>query len=761
MRKLILGVVAMAGILASQPCAAQITAQAVRDSISRGVSYLRRQQKPNGNWSPYRNQPGGVTAICTLALINSGVPKEDPAIQKGIFYLRNLGNPDSTYATALQTMVFCAADPDTDRLLIRRNVEWLEKTQRKNGGWTYGDRDTEAADESNSQFAILALNEADRVGVTVSRETWRAADEYWRRRQKKDGSWGYVSTPGSGSMTCAGLASMIITSRQLSEGDAKVIAGNVHCCNKIDNNPRIQRGSKWMAKNFSVARNPGSSQGGTGRWPLYYLYALERVGRMSGQRFIGDHDWYREGAELLVQRQDLLDGSWTGTLGRQDVSTAMALLFLSKGRRPVVVSKLQHSKDQQWNRHRNDIANLVRYVEPRWKRELNWQYVNAKAATAADLLQSPVLFLSGKDGLSLSKNAKAALRDYVNQGGFLFAEACCNDQAFDRDFRQLMKELFPDSALRPLPPDHPIWFAEQRIDPNHIRPLWGLDSCCRTSVVYCPQNLGCYWELYRGIGVSYPMDVQKEIDSVLGIGANVLAYATGRQLRDKLDVPTLAKDSDLMAFQRGSLQIAKLQHNGGSDDAPSALVNLLRMTKQQLEIPVVLQRKLVDATSPQLPDFPLLFAHGRRDFTFTEAQRVALRRYLDNGGLLFGDAICASPEFVKAFRREVAALYPGKQLQRLPANHPLYSKQFRGYDIDMVKVRRADESAPDEPMAARLQVIPPLLEVLEHDQRIVVIFSPYDLSCALENHSAMDCTGYVREDAYRLGINTILFGLQQ
>ena len=47
------------------------------------------------------------------------------------------------------------------------------------------------------------------------------------------------------------------------------------------------------------------------------------------------------------------------------------------------------------------------------------------------------------------------------------------------------------------------------------------------------------------------------------------------------------------------------------------------------------------------------------------------------------------------------------------------------------------------------------------DDRIAVIFSPYDISCALENHSSMDCTGYIREDAARLGINVILFALQQ
>ena len=41
---------------------------------------------------------------------------------------------------------------------------------------------------------------------------------------------------------------------------------------------------------------------------------MERAGRLTGQRFFGDHDWYREGAEELVHTQDKLQGFWRGAL---------------------------------------------------------------------------------------------------------------------------------------------------------------------------------------------------------------------------------------------------------------------------------------------------------------------------------------------------------------------------------------------------------------------------------------------------------------
>ena len=45
---------------------------------------------------------------------------------------------------------------------------------------------------------------------------------------------------------------------------------------------------------------------------LYYLYGLERVGRLTAQRFIGEHDWYREGADHLVNEEIAGADYWKG-----------------------------------------------------------------------------------------------------------------------------------------------------------------------------------------------------------------------------------------------------------------------------------------------------------------------------------------------------------------------------------------------------------------------------------------------------------------
>jgi hypothetical protein len=55
--------------------------------------------------------------------------------------------------------------------------------------------------------------------------------------------------------------------------------------------------------------------------------------------------------------------------------------------------------------------------------------------------------------------------------------------------------------------------------------------------------------------------------------------------------------------------------------------------------------------------------------------------------------------------------------------------------------------------------VPPQLEGIRVDGHYVVIFSPYDLSCAMENTSLSQCEGYTREDATRIAINVLLYAL--
>jgi len=755
-------------LLLVRPVAGELTDEQVRNAIRRGVAFLTNDQKADGHWTEYSIYTGGVTGLATLALLSAGEDVDSPTVKKALSYLQALDPPDTVYSAALQTMALCAGEPDKDRLLIARNVKWLESVQlregRRKGAWGYGSNKG-SGDNSNTQFALLALHEAARVDVEVQRQTWELALDYWTRTQREDGSWGYTEDePATGSMTCAGIASVVICTSMIRDGDARVVGDSVDCCRASTDNSSVERGLQWLGRYFSPSRNP-SPLNLRQRHLYYYLYAVERVGRMTGQRFIGKHDWYRAGSASLLDVHDDFRGLWVGEGPAEDVpavATSLALLFLSKGRRPVVLSKLRYGEGRQWDLHQQAVHKLTGRIEQRWKRDLTWQTIDARAATVADLLETPVLFISGKDAFTLNPEQKESLRQYINQGGFIFAERCCGGAGFERSFRELMRELFPDSSLRLLPQDHPIWFAEERVNPKYIRPLLGIEACCRTSVVYSPQDLSCYWELHRGMRNSdFPRAIQEEIEACLRIGENVVTYATGRELKNKLDRPPIALRQPADDLERSVLQVPKLAHAGGSDDAPNALPNLLNFLRSQAHLRTGIDNRLISATSEALFDYPILFLHGRREFRLSPAERTALASFIERGGVIFGDAICASEAFADAFRREMQAILPGQALRRIEPAHPLFTRAFRGYDLAKVKLRDPQARTADDPLRANLTEIAPYLEGILVNDHFAVIFSPYDLSCALENSTSLECKGYVKEDAARLATNVILYLLQQ
>ncbi len=783
MRPLVLAsLLAVMPIMPMRPAVAQeIEASRVAKAIQQGVDYLKRRQRADGSWEEWMNAPGGVTALCTLALLNSGVPPTDPCIAKALTRIRK-SQLASTYVASLETMVLCRAEPSRDLVTIRRNVAWLERKQVPDGpakgAWAYP---VGSGDNSNAQFALLALHEAEQIGVEVSGQTWRWAKAYWEDCQNIDGSWGYQKgNPGTGSMTCAGIASLVIVRDRVNPADAQVDGDRIRCCGaqRENINDRLQNGLAWLGRNFSVTANPGSARQ---LWTFYYLYALERVGRMTAQRFIGGHDWYREGADFLVGKQDAMSGFWRGAGSAEmdeEIATSLVLLFLAKGRRPVVLAKLKHTTPSDWNQHRGDVANLTRYIESRWKRELTWQVVDLKAATSEDLQQTPVLYLCGSQSPLPEAPAEQdrlaqKLRDYLDRGGFLLAEAYCNPMDFDTGFRQLMTKIFPEPeyALRMLPAEHPAWYAEEAVDPNHLRPLLGVDFGCRTAVIYVPPDppeqprpsLSCLWELYRsGRDQSYSPAVAGQIHAAMALGANIVAYATNREVRGKdTFFPTVSTQRAIDRVERGKLYVATVQHAGGCGAAPRALGNLLNAVSRELRIRVDSQQRMLSLDDPAIFNHVVLFMHGRNSFRLNDTERKQLKTYLERGGVLFADSICASGAFTESFRREMAAILPEGPLKPIPADHAMWTPLYGGFDLKSVARRDPQVRGSGDPLKAAVHRVPPSLEGITLEDRYAVIFSPYDLSCALEKQDSLECQGYTREDAARIGINVLLYALQE
>jgi len=533
------------------------------------------------------------------------------------------------------------------------------------------------------------------------------------------------------------------------------------CCEKNAAMEKVDLAFKWLAKYFTVQTNPG--KGNNTR--LYYLYGLERAARLAGRRFVGPHDWYRDGAKHLLRIQNPNNGYWVTPNGHGEdnklVATSFALLFLSKGKRPVAIGKFDHGV-KDWDLHPKGIHYLTRRLETEWKTKLNWQTVRAEDSIVDDLLETPVLFISGKDAIGLKKSEKDTLRSYLENGGFLFGEAydgdgCGKALEYDKAFRELMEELFPGTALERLDKAHPIWNAHYNLLWNDERPLLGLQACCRTSVVYCPTNLSCYWSLDQPAvmdDAGLNGKLRKRIEYCSQLGVNVVAYATGRDLKEKGETPRVIDKKFEMLTDR-VLVFPKLEHGGGADDAPNAWRHILKHVETNLSLDMKTDKKVIGPTFEALADHPFVFVHGRQAFTFSEEQREAIRDSLQSGGFIFADSICASESFTESFRSEMKEIL-GEPLRPIDPGHEIWTNPRYGYTIDRVTLRIKD---PKVAGGFREEVRRPELEGAEIGGRLAVIFSPNDLSCALENVQKSQCTGYTHDDAKKIGFNVILYYL--
>ena len=102
--------------------------------------------------------------------------------------------------------------------------------------------------------------------------------------------------------------------------------------------------------------------------------------------------------------------------------------------------------------------------------------------------------------------------------------------------------------------------------------------------------------------------------------------------------------------------------------------------------------------------------HGRTAFRLTDAERQRLRQYVERGGMLFADSICASEAFTESFRREMAAIFPDHPLEPIPPTDPLLTPAYGGFDLSTVTRHDPEKSAGPGPLKATERKVAPTLE---------------------------------------------------
>jgi len=91
---------------------------------------------------------------------------------------------------------------------------------------------------------------------------------------------------------------------------------------------------------------------------------------------------------------------------------------------------------------------------------------------------------------------------------------------------------------------------------------------------------------------------------------------------------------------------------------------------------------------------------------------------------------------------------------------PLYKIASQaGIDLSSVKCRR--ENPEGTGAEKELRTRPVMLEGIKIDGRWVVVYSKYDIGCAIEGHKSADCLGHDKESALRVASAVVLYSLRR
>ncbi len=184
-------------------------------------------------------------------------------------------------------------------------------------------------DNSNTQFAIMALWAARRHGVPMER-TLALVEERFRVSQHGTGAWGYlfVGPQDKDAMTCVGLIGLAVGHGSENDLRGGGKAPNIKPGAGKAKDEAILRGLRALGKFLD---HPGTKRA-QGKASAYFLWSVERVGVLYNLKTIGNKDWYRWGVDLLLPAQKA-NGSWfmSGYPGSTTpLDTSMALLFLKR-----------------------------------------------------------------------------------------------------------------------------------------------------------------------------------------------------------------------------------------------------------------------------------------------------------------------------------------------------------------------------------------------------------------------------------------------
>jgi len=209
-------------------------------------------------------------------------------------------------------------------------------------------------------------------------------------------------------------------------------------------------------------------------------------------------------------------------------------------------------------------------------------------------------------------------------------------------------------------------------------------------------------------------------------------------------MPAPSYDTEQPAFP-SDIKVARLHYSGGGDWywGASAIPNFLQFVRSNSSIATDTVEYTVSIMDPDLFKYPFLFATGHSVVDFSPEESDRLRRYLSQGGFLFVNDSYGMDE---SFRKEMAELFPEREIVELPFDHELYHS-FYDFPNGPPKIHEHDNR-------------PPRGYAIILDGRVVLYFLvESDIGDGWEDPQVHNNPEEKRQAAFRMGLNILTYAL--
>ena len=193
--------------------------------------------------------------------------------------------------------------------------------------------------------------------------------------------------------------------------------------------------------------------------------------------------------------------------------------------------------------------------------------------------------------------------------------------------------------------------------------------------------------------------------------------------------------------KEGAIQCGMLIY-GGTKTSRCFSDEFLSTVQQRTTIATERRFKFVKLGTEDLFSFPFVVMTGEGDFVFSQRERENLQRYLSSGGFLLASAGCSNKDWDNAFRREMKKVMGENRIKKIPPDHAVFHTVF---SLNNMGLAHSTGEAS--------------LEGIEHNGRLVVIYSSQGLNNTANTSGCCCCGGNEISNSLQVNVNIVAYAL--